>query len=118
MAKINVHSKRLRIYIGENDYFDGKPLAKAIVQTAKKLDLAGASVFRGVIGFGANSRIHSASLIDLSSDLPIIIEIIDSEEYINKLLPHLDEMLSEGGLMTIDDVNVIKYGNKPPRKED
>lgn len=115
MPKIAYQSKRLRIYIGESDHWKRRSLFHAIVEKAKELDMAGATVFRGLMGYGANSRIHTASLIDLSSDLPMLIEIIDSEDYINKLLPYLDEMLEEG-LITIDDVEVIKYGKKPPKR--
>ena len=77
--------------------------------------MAGASVYRGLMGYGANSRVHTASIVDLSGDLPILVEIIDSEEYIRKLLPYLDEMLEEG-MVTIDDIEVIKYGKKPPKR--
>ena len=115
MAKIKAHAKRLRIYIGEADSWEGKSLYKALVLKAKELDLAGATVFQGCMGYGANSRIHTASIVDLSSDLPVLVEIIDSEEYINKLLPFLDEMVQEG-LVTIDDLEVIKYGKKPPKR--
>ena len=115
MPKIQAHAKRLRIYIGEADSWEGKSLYRALVLKAKELDLAGASVFQGRMGYGANSRIHTASIVDLSSDLPVLVEIIDSEEYINKLLPYLDEMLEEG-MITIDDIEVIKYGKKPPRR--
>lgn len=114
MPKIQARAKRLRIYIGEADSWEGKSLYQALVLKARELDLAGASVFHGCTGYGASSRIHTASLIDLSADLPIMIEIIDSEEYIQKLLPFLDLMVKEG-LVTIDDVEVIKYGNKPPK---
>ena len=113
MAKIKAHAKRLRIYIGEADSWEGKSLYKALVLKAKELDLAGATVFQGCMGYGANSRIHTASLIDLSADLPIMIEIIDSAEYIEKFLPYLDLMVKEG-LVTVDDIQVIKYGKKPP----
>jgi len=115
MPKIASLAKRVRIYIGETDHWNGKSLYHAIVIKAKELDLAGATVFRGLMGYGANSRIHTAKIVDLSSDLPILIEIIDSEEYIAKLLPFLDEMVQEG-MVTIDDIEIIKYGNKPPRK--
>ena len=115
MPKISSNAKRLRIYIGETDRYKGKSLFQAIVEKAKALDLAGATVFRGIMGYGANSRIHTAQIVTLSSDLPILIEIIDSEEYIQKLLPYLDEMVQEG-LVTIDDIEVIKYGNKPPKR--
>ena len=113
MAKIKAHAKRLRIYIGEADSWEGKSLYKALVLKAKELDLAGATVFLGCMGYGANSRIHTASLIDLSADLPIMIEIIDSAEYIEKFLPYLDKMVKEG-MVTVDDIQVIKYGKKPP----
>lgn len=113
MPKIASQAKRLRIYIGESDRWKRQSLFNAIVTKAKELDLAGATVSRGLMGYGADKRIHTASIVDLSSDLPILVEIIDSEEYIAKLLPYLDEML-EKGLVTLDDVEVIKYGNKPP----
>ena len=113
MAKIKAHAKRLRIYIGEADSWEGKSLYKALVLKAKELDLAGATVFQGCMGYGANSRIHTASLIDLSADLPILIEIIDSAEYIEKFMPYLDIMVKEG-MVTVDDIQVIKYGKKPP----
>jgi uncharacterized protein len=116
MPKIASQAKRLRIYIGEGDRWKRQSLFHAIVAKAKELDLAGATVSRGLMGYGADKRIHTASIVDLSSDLPILVEIIDSEEYIVKLLPYLDEML-EKGLVTIDDVEVIKYGKKPPVRE-
>lgn len=113
MPKIASRAKCLRIYIGETDHYNGHGLYQALVEKAKDLDMAGATVFRGLMGYGANSRIHTAKIMDLSSDLPLLVEIIDSEEYINKFLPYLDEMVQEG-LVTIDDVEVIKYGKKPP----
>ncbi|GBG56936.1 hypothetical protein SPFL3102_02326 [Sporomusaceae bacterium FL31] len=113
MPKIASKAKRLRIYIGESDHWKRRSLYQAIVEKAKALDMAGATVFRGLMGYGANSRIHTASIVDLSSDLPILVEIIDSEEYMAKLLPFLDEMVEEG-MVIIDDVEVIKYGRKPP----
>ena len=113
MPKITSQAKRLRIYIGESDHWKHQSLYHAFVRKAKELDMAGASVYRGLMGYGANSRVHTASIVDLSSDLPILVEIIDSEEYIRKLLPYLDEMLEEG-MVTIDDIEVIKYGKKPP----
>lgn len=113
MPKIASKAKRLSIYIGENDHYKRLSLYKSIIEKTKELDMAGATVFRGVMGYGADKRIHTASLVDLSSDLPVVIEIIDSEEYIVKLLPYLDEMM-EKGLVTMDDVEVLKYGTKPP----
>lgn len=115
MVKIASKAKRLRIYIGESDHFKRRSLYHAIVEKAKELDMAGATVLRGIMGYGANSRIHTAKIVDLSSDLPIVIELIDSEEYITKLLPFLDEVLEEG-MVTIDDVEVVKYGHKPPKR--
>lgn len=115
MPKIASQAKRLRIYIGERDHWKRRSLYHAIVEKAKELDLAGASVFRGLMGYGANSRIHTSSIVDLSSDLPMLIEIVDSPEYIDKILPFLDEVLEEG-LVTMDDIEVIKYGKKPPTR--
>lgn len=115
MPKIASEAKRLRIYVGESDHVKWHSLYRMIVEKAKELDLAGVTVFRGLMGYGANSRIHTSSIVDLSADLPMLIEIIDSEEYIARLLPFLDEVLEEG-LVTIDDVTVIKYGKKPLKR--
>jgi len=115
VAKITSQAKRLRIYIGEDDQWQGRPLYHAIVMKAKELDMAGVTVLRGVMGYGAHSRIHSAHLLDLSSDLPLLVEIVDGEEYIDKLMPYLDEMLKQG-MVTIEDIEVIKYGQKPPTR--
>lgn len=115
MPKITGRAKRLRIYIGEADRWKGRPLYHALLEKAKALDLAGATVTRGLAGYGANSRIKTANILDLSSDLPILVEIIDSEEYIDKLLPYLDEMVQEG-LVTIDDIVIMKYGNKKSKR--
>lgn len=106
MPKITSRAKRLRIYIGETDRYKGQALFQVIVEKAKKLDMAGVTVFRGLMGYGANSRIHTAKILDLSSDLPLLVEIVDSEEYIAKLLPFLDEMVQEG-LVTMEDIEVI-----------
>ncbi len=98
----------LRIMIGENDQHQGKPLYEAIVFKAKELNLAGATVIRGILGFGADSRIHTAKILRLSEDLPIVIEIVDTEEKLNTLVPFLDETVKEG-LITMEKVRVIKY---------
>lgn len=100
----------LRIFIGESDHYEGKPLYEQIVMKARELHLAGATVVRGILGFGANSRIRSAKLLELSTDLPIIIEIVDVEDQIQKLIPFIDEMMGEG-LMTIEKMRVIKYSH-------
>lgn len=101
-------AKRLRIYLGDSDHYKGQPLYHAIVKKARELGLAGATVYRGIEGFGATSRIHSARLLALSTDLPILVEIVDTEPYIMKILPFLHECLT-GGLITIEDVEVLKY---------
>ena len=98
----------LRVFIGESDHFHGKPLYEQIVLKARELNLAGATVVRGVMGFGADSRIHTARLLELSVDLPMVIEIVDTEENINKLTPFIDETVTEG-LVTLEKVRVIKY---------
>lgn len=98
----------LRIFIGESDRHAGKPLYEAIVLKARELHLAGATVLRGAMGFGKSSRIHTSKILRLSVDLPLIIEIVDSEEKINAFLPVLDTMMS-GGLITLEKARVIYY---------
>jgi hypothetical protein len=98
----------LRIFIGESDSHKGKPLYEQIVMKARELNLAGATVTRGVMGFGADSRMHTAKILRLSEDLPMIIEIVDTEEKLNLLLPFLDETVEEG-LITLEKVRVVKY---------
>lgn len=106
--KLEGEAQLLRIFIGESDKWHGKPVYEAIVLKARELHLAGATVLRGPMGFGANSRLHTVKILRLSEDLPMIIEIVDSEEKINLLLPHIDEMVTEG-LVTLEKVRVIKY---------
>ncbi len=98
----------LRIHLGESDRWQHQPLYEAIVMKARELRLAGATVLRGPMGFGANSRIHTAKILRLSLDLPIVIEIIDAVEKVQALLPFLDEMMG-GGLVTMEKVKVIHY---------
>jgi PII-like signaling protein len=98
----------LRIFIGESDRWQGKPLYEAIVLKARELHLAGATVLRGPMGFGKSSRLHTAKILRLSMDLPMVIEIVDAEEKINAFLPALDGMLP-GGLVTTEKVTVIDY---------
>jgi len=106
--KLEGEAKLLRIFIGESDKWHGKPLYEAIVLKARELHMAGATVLRGPMGFGANSRLHTTKVLRLSEDLPIIVEIVDTEEKINVLLPHIDGMVTEG-LVTIEKAHVIKY---------
>lgn len=103
-----VESLLLRIFIGESDRCKGQPLYEAIVLKARELHLAGATVLRGPMGYGVSSRLHTAKILRLSEDLPIIIEIVDSEENIRGFLPVLDEMIG-GGLVTLEPVQVIHY---------
>ena len=105
--------KLLRIFIGESDRWKHQPLYEAIVLKARELGLAGATVLRGPMGFGAKSHLHTSKILRLSMDLPIVIEIVDSEENINKILPVLDEMVQDG-LVTLQDVRVLKYRATPP----
>lgn len=98
----------LRIFIGEADRFEGKPLHEAIVYLARERGMAGATVTRGLMGFGAHSRMHTAKILRLSEDLPIVIEIVDKPERIESLLPELDAMIKEG-LVTIENVTVYAY---------
>jgi uncharacterized protein len=98
----------LRIFIGESDHWHHQPLYEAIVLKARELHMAGATVLRGPMGFGANSRVHTSKILRLSEDLPLIIEIIDSKEKIDELLPHIDEMVKEG-LVTLEPVKVLHY---------
>jgi hypothetical protein len=98
----------LRIFIGESDRWQHKPLYEAIVLKAREMHLAGATVLRGPMGFGKASRLHTAKILRLSMDLPLVIEIVDAEEKINAFLPVLDEMVG-GGLVTLEKVRVINY---------
>ncbi len=101
----------LRIFIVEDDKFGGSPLHEAIVLKARELHLAGATVLRGPMGFGASSRLHTTKILRLSEDLPLVIEIVDSEDKINGFLPKLDEMMTSG-LITLEKVQVLQYGAK------
>jgi len=98
----------LRIFFGESDKYQHKPLYEAIVLKARELNLAGATVLRGIMGFGADSRIHTAKVLRLSEDLPLVVEIVDTEENLQKIIPFLDEAVLEG-LVTLEKVRVIKY---------
>jgi PII-like signaling protein len=99
----------LRIFLGENDRVGQQPLYEAIVLKAREAHLAGATVLRGPMGFGKSSRLHTAKILRLSEDLPIVVEIVDSEEKINAFLPVLDKMM-QSGLVTLEKVKVIQYG--------
>jgi len=104
----------LRIFIGEQQKFERRPLFQAVVMKAREMQLAGATVLRGPLGFGHSSRIHSAKILDLSEDLPVVIEIVDSKEKIDLFLPVLDSMIGNG-LVTLEKVQVLRYG---PQRND
>ncbi len=106
--KIPEEGKLLRIFVGESDRWQGQPLYEAIVHLAKKNGMAGATAIKGFLGFGCKSHMHTAKILRLSEDLPVIVEIVDSEEKINGFLPHLDKMVKEG-LVTVEKANVILY---------
>jgi|SRR5271165_979919 len=99
----------LRVFFGENDRFQGRPLYEAIVLKARAAHIAGATVLRGPMGFGHSSRIHTTKILRLSEDLPLIVEIVDTEEKIKSFLPVLDSMMSSG-LVTLEKVQVLQYG--------
>jgi PII-like signaling protein len=105
----------LRIFIGEDDKFGRHPLYEAIVLKARELHLAGATILRGPMGFGHTSRLHTAKILRLSEDLPIVIEIVDAEDKIKGFLPELEKMMGSG-LVTLEKVQVLQYGegNKKP----
>ncbi len=98
----------LRVFVGESDTWQGRPLYEAIVLKARELHLAGATVLRGLMGFGANSRLHTAKILRLSEDLPMVVEIVDAREKIDQLMPFIDEVVGEG-LVTLEPVEVIRY---------
>lgn len=108
--KFSGPARRLRIFIGEADRVKCTPLYHVLVVKAKEMDMAGVTVLKGIEGFGANSRIKTSRWVDVSSDLPVIVEIVDSEEYINHYLLEIDNLLTKG-MVTIDDVEIIKYSD-------
>ncbi len=115
--KLEGEAQLLRIFIGESDKWHGKPLYETIVLKARELHLAGATVLRGPMGFGAHSRLHTAKILRLSEDLPIVIEIVDTPEKLAALLPEIDAMVQEG-LVTLEKVHVIQYrSGSPPAAE-
>lgn len=105
----------LRIFFGEEDRFEGSPLYEAIVLKAREMHVAGATVLRGPMGFGHSSRLHTAKVMRLSFDLPIVVEIVDTEAKINEFLPTLDRMMASG-LITLEKVQVLQYGTEGLRE--
>jgi PII-like signaling protein len=111
-VKIEGEGKLLRLFIGEHDRWDGKPLYEAIVLRARAEGMAGATVLRGIEGFGAASRVHTSRLLELSSDLPIVVELVDTHDKIEHLLPIVDEMVGDG-MMTLETVHIVTYRGSP-----
>lgn len=113
--KIAGDGKLLRIFVGEADRVQGRPLYEAIVEKAREVGLAGATVWRGIEGYGATSRIHTARILRLSEDLPILIEIVDTDERVRNALPHLEELIEAAGggcLVTLEKAEIIRYTPK------
>lgn len=112
--KLEGSGKLLRIFIGESDRHGGQPLYTAIVERARREGLSGATVFKGIEGFGGHSVVHAARVFDLSTDLPVLVEILDTPERIAAFVPVLDEMVHEG-LITLETVEVIRYKSGSPK---
>ncbi|MFY9611268.1 MAG: DUF190 domain-containing protein [Blastocatellia bacterium] len=106
--QIPEEAQLLRIFIGESDKWKGLPLYEAVILKAREMGIAGATMLRGLMGYGANSRIHTAKILRLSEDLPIVVEIVDGREKISALLPVIQEMVGDG-LVTIENVRVLQY---------
>lgn len=111
MTQLPSDAKLLRIFFGEADRFEGKPLCEAIVLKAREMGLAGATVLRGPMGFGKSSHLHTSKILRLSEDLPLVVEIVDTEAKIDTFLPVLDTMMGSG-LVTLEKVTVLRYGAK------
>jgi uncharacterized protein len=105
---VNENGVLLRIFIGESDQVDHRPLYEAIIDKARELEIAGATVLRGTEGYGAHSVVHRASLLEMSTDLPVVIEIVDTEDQVQRLLPHLEQMVREG-MITMEYVMILLY---------
>ena len=108
MTRLQGEGKLVRIFIGESDRWHGRPLYQAIVERVRKEGLAGATVIRGIEGFGAKSHLHTSRILRLSEDMPVVVEIVDTAERVDGLLPLLDEMVADG-LVTIEPVHVVSY---------
>jgi uncharacterized protein len=110
--KIEGEGRLLRVFVGESDSWHGKPLYQAIVERLRQEGLAGTTVLRGIEGFGATSRLHTTRILQLSTDLPVVIEVVDSQERIDHIIPILDSMVGDG-LVTLEKVHVITYRGSP-----
>ncbi|MDP4279696.1 MAG: DUF190 domain-containing protein [Dehalococcoides mccartyi] len=108
MRKLNGESALIRIFIGESDKYQGKPLYQALVEMLRQEKIAGTTVLRGIMGFGAGSHLHTAHILRLSQDMPIVVEAVDSQENIDRILPEVEKMMGDG-LITLEKVKVLKY---------
>lgn len=114
MTKLVGENILMRIFIGESDRHGHRPLYEALVELLRKEGFAGATVLRGVSGFGAHSVYHTQKLLDLSADLPLIVEVVDSQEKIDTVMPSIDEMMG-GGMITLEKVSVVRYSHNPKK---
>lgn len=115
MTKLVGENVLMRIFIGESDRFEHKPLYEALVEMLRKEGFAGATVLRGVSVFGAHSVYHTQKLLDLSADLPLVVEVVDTKEKIDAVMPRIDEMMG-GGMITLEKATVIRYSHKPKKE--
>ncbi len=116
MSKLTGENVLMRIFIGESDRFEHKPLYEALVELLRKEGFAGATVLRGISGFGAHSVYHTQKLLDLSADLPLIVEVVDSQEKIDSIMPRIDEMMG-GGMITLEKATVIRYNHNEKKSK-
>jgi PII-like signaling protein len=105
----------VRIFLGESDTWHHKPLGRALLERLRAEGFAGATIVHGIAGFGASSVIHTTGLVELSTDLPVVIEVVDDQAHVDRLLPILDEMITGGALVTVENVRVVKYAAGPKR---
>jgi PII-like signaling protein len=115
-AKLQAQAKMMRILIGEHDKWNGKPLHQALVQALRANDIAGVTVYRGILGYGANRRVHKESTLNLSHDAPILLTVVETEEKLRSFFPVLDQMVLQG-LVVLSDVDIIKYSHAQPLPE-
>ncbi|HAS27966.1 MAG TPA: hypothetical protein DCR59_02060 [Dehalococcoidia bacterium] len=111
MRKLEGEQILLRIFIGESDKVEGRPLYQALVEKLRQEQISGATVLRGILGYGARSIIHTANILQLSHDLPVIVEVVDTQENIERALPHIESIIGDG-LITMEKVRVLHYGTK------
>jgi PII-like signaling protein len=115
-AKLQAQAKMMRILIGEHDKWNGKPLHQALLQALRANDIAGVTVYRGILGYGANRRVHKESALNLSHDAPILLTVVDTEEKLRSFFPVLDQMVQQG-LVVFSDVDIIKYSHVQPLRD-